>query len=77
MANEKLTARKIVAIVVLTVIGTVVLEVLYWGIIFFTAPITENFTVSYILATSTVAAIIVVPLVAHTLKKRKKEVKQN
>jgi len=71
MPNEKLTAKKVLAIIGLTAIGTVALITLYWIIIFFSLPFTGNATVSLVLALSTTLGI---PLVLFaTFKTRKKK----
>ena len=65
MTNEKLTAKRILTIIGLTVVGVLGLTVLYYIIIFFSLPFTGNPTVSLILA----LAVILVPLlVGLTLK---------
>jgi len=71
MPDEKLTAKKVLAIIGLTAIGTVALITLYWIIIFFSLPFTGNATVSLVLALSTTLGI---PFVLFaTFKTRKKK----
>jgi len=68
MTNEKLTAKRILAIIGLTVVGVLGLTVLYFIIIFFSFPFTRSSTVSWILALT----VILVPLLVRlTLKMRK------
>ena len=73
MPNEKLTAKKVLAIIGLTAIGTVALITLYWIILFFSLPITGNATVSLVLALSITLGI---PLVLFVGFKRRAEREQ-
>lgn len=73
MANQKLTVKKVLAIIVLTAIGTVALTALYWIIIFFSLPFTGNATVSLVLALSITLGI---PLVLFVAFKRRAEREQ-
>jgi len=71
MDNEKLTAKKILAIIGLTAIGTVAFCLLYLGILFFSLPFTANATVSWILSLSITMGTILL-FGGYALKKRKK-----
>ena len=71
MGNEKLTTKKILAIIGLTAIGTVGFGFLYLGIFVFSLPFTANATVSWILSLSTTISIIL-GFGVYTLKKKKR-----
>ena len=69
--EEKFSVKKVLAIIVATVIGCIVMGAIYLTLGFFCYIIIEDFWLSWIIATSTVATIMLVCLV-HTLKTRKK-----
>ena len=71
MSNEKLTAKKIVKIVVYTSLASVGICLLYLAIFLFSLPFTFNATVSWILSLS-VTAVIMVLSFAYTVKKGRK-----
>ena len=73
MANQKLTVKKVLAMIGLTTIGTVALTALYWIIIFFSLPFTGNARVSLVLALSITLGI---PLVLFIAFKRSAEREQ-
>ena len=58
MTKEKLTVRKILAIIGLTAIGTVAMVLLYLALFIFSLPFTANATVSWILSLSITTGII-------------------
>lgn len=76
MVNDKLTAKKILTIVVLASLGSVAICLLYLGILFFSLPFTGNMTVSWILSLLITAGIILLCL-GYTLKTRKKRGTRN
>ena len=70
MANEKLTVKKVITIVLCTALGTVAFYLLYLGILFFSLPFTANAVVSWILSLSITMGIILL-FGGYALKKRK------
>lgn len=77
MANEKLTAKKILAIVILTVFGGVGLMALFYVILFSSLLFTGNAVASLILSLSVTLGIIVAFVGFEGLKKRKRQGDQN
>ena len=65
MADEKLTAKKVLAIVVLTTLAVLV----YLGILIFSLPFTGNMMTSWILSLSFAAAVMLL-CIASMLKTR-------
>jgi len=77
MANERLTAKKILTIVILTVVGCVGMMALFYAILFSSLIFTGNAVASYILSLSVTLGIIVVFAGYEGLKKRKRRGNQN
>ncbi len=71
MANEKLTAKKFLLIVVLTIATAVPACGLYFAIFIFSLPFTANATVSWILSLSITLGIPIV-LFAYEMEKKKR-----
>ena len=66
MANEKLTAKKVLTIVGLTAIALLT----YYGIILFSLPFTGNIVTSWILGLTFAGAIILYGIVSMLKKRR-------
>jgi len=77
MANEKLTAKKILTIVILTVVGCVGMMALFYIILFSSLIFTGNAFASLILSLSVTFGIIVAFAGYEGLKKRKRRGNQN
>ena len=67
MANEKLTAKKVITIIGLTAIALLT----YYGIILFSLPLTGSIMTSWILGLAFVA-IVILCCTASMLRRRKK-----
>ena len=76
MNNQKLTAKKILTIVIVSALGSVGIGLLYLGILFFSLRFTANMTVSWILSLSVIVGIILLCL-GYALKTRKRRGTQN
>ena len=72
MADEKMTVKKGLLIVVLTAIAVVPACALYFGIFIFSLPFTANATVSWILSLSITLGIPLVLFIASEMKKKKR-----
>ena len=77
MANEKLTAKKILTIVILTVVGCVGMMALFYAIFFSSLIFTGNAAASLILSLSVTFAIIVIFAGYEGTKKKKRRSDQN
>lgn len=71
MAEEKLTVKKGLLIVVLTAIAVVPACALYFAIFIFSLPFTANATVSWILSLSITLGIPIVLFIASERRKKK------
>jgi len=76
MANEKMTAKKVLAIMVVSGVGSVALGLLYLGILIFSLPFTANMKFSWILSLSITSGIILFCL-GYAVKRRQKRRTQN
>lgn len=72
MANQKLTVKKVLAIVILTALGSTAIGLLYFGIFLFSLPFTANATVSWILSIFITVGIPIVLFAASEMKKKKR-----
>jgi hypothetical protein len=77
MANEKLTAKKILTIIILTVVGGVGLTALFYIIFFSSLLFTGNAAASLILSLSVTFGIIVIFAGYEGLKKKNRRSDQN